>query len=358
MHARDADELVDVLVRPGRRERGVASAVELRPGVVGHATVDRDPGTARQALDAADAVQGHTRAADETTTRLEPDLGVGSLPRRRPPARSRRRSRRAPLPPGPCRTGDAGCRSRRRDRRRARPSRARRGRLPRRPRAARSSPPGRRSPRAASRRGRGRRARRDRGRARPPPGRAPALPAARTSTRDARSDRLVGVRVDAERDADERPLHACRGGELRLVRRVEHDGCAERRRLGEEGRVLVVPVYDEVVAGEPCRLRECELAADATSAPTPSSRRSRRSATFGRAFVPKKTRPSPTAARSARAWARSVASQRTTSGVPCSSASREAAIPPMAGARPARRPSRGRDRGWRRPDRGQTVAAA
>ena len=74
-------------------------------------------------------------------------------------------------------------------------------------------------------------------------------------------DRLVGVRVDAERDANERPLDACRGGELRLVRRVEDDGRAHRGRLGEECRVLVVPVDDEVVAGEPGRLGERELAA-------------------------------------------------------------------------------------------------
>ena len=74
-------------------------------------------------------------------------------------------------------------------------------------------------------------------------------------------DRLVGVRVDAERDADEGALDPGRRGELGLVRRVEHDRRADRGCLGEERGVLVVPVDDEVVAGEPGGLGECELAA-------------------------------------------------------------------------------------------------
>ena len=62
------------------------------------------------------------------------------------------------------------------------------------------------------------------------------------------ADRLVGVGVDAERDADEHALDAGLRRERGLVGRVEHDGGALGRRLAQERRVLVVPVDDELVA--------------------------------------------------------------------------------------------------------------
>ena len=74
--------------------------------------------------------------------------------------------------------------------------------------------------------------------------------------------------------------------ERRLVRRVQDDGGAFGRRSPEERLVLVVAVHDDLVAGHPGRAGELELAADATSAPIPSSRSSRISATFANALVP------------------------------------------------------------------------
>ena len=62
------------------------------------------------------------------------------------------------------------------------------------------------------------------------------------------ADRLVCVRIDAERDAHENAPHARGRGELRLVGRVQHDGGAFGRRLGEESLVLVVAVDDDLVA--------------------------------------------------------------------------------------------------------------
>ena len=75
-----------------------------------------------------------------------------------------------------------------------------------------------------------------------------------------RADRLVRVGVDAERDPHERALDAGGRGEAGLVPRVEHDRCADLRRLRQEGLVLVVAVDDEVAAAEARGTRERELA--------------------------------------------------------------------------------------------------
>ena len=143
------------------------------------------------------------------------------------------------------------------------------------------------------------------------------------------ADRLVGVGVDAERDAHEHALHTRRGREPRLVGRVEDDRRPARRGRAEERLVLVVAVDDEPIAVEPRTEREGELSRRTRRRRRCPRRRSNRSrATFGNAFVPKNTRPSsPTAARSARAFARSVSSHSTTSGVPCSAASASAGEP-------------------------------
>ena len=75
-------------------------------------------------------------------------------------------------------------------------------------------------------------------------------------------------------------------------------------------------MHDELAAAEPRRARERELARRGDVGADPFLGQEPEHATFGSAFVPKNTRPSPTAARSARALARIVPSQRTTSGVP------------------------------------------
>ena len=75
-----------------------------------------------------------------------------------------------------------------------------------------------------------------------------------------RADRLVRVGVDAERHPDENALDAGVRRERGLVGRVEHDGSARGRRLAEELAVLVVPVDDELVAGEARGVGEGELA--------------------------------------------------------------------------------------------------
>ena len=75
-----------------------------------------------------------------------------------------------------------------------------------------------------------------------------------------RADRLVGVGVDAERDAHEHALDTGGGGDLRLVGRVEDDRRTLRGCLAEERLVLVVAVDDDLVAAEPGRARERELA--------------------------------------------------------------------------------------------------
>src|SRR5207342_3553730 len=64
----------DRLVHARCGERRIAGVVELRPRVVRHAAVDRDPDPLRQALDAADAIERDPRPPDEGASGLEPDL--------------------------------------------------------------------------------------------------------------------------------------------------------------------------------------------------------------------------------------------------------------------------------------------
>ena len=79
--------------RRGSRGAPRSGAVELRPGVVGHAAVDRDVAHAAALLHRPDAVERDAGAADERASRLEHDLRLGASARRRR-ARAARRTRR------------------------------------------------------------------------------------------------------------------------------------------------------------------------------------------------------------------------------------------------------------------------
>ena len=74
------------------------------------------------------------------------------------------------------------------------------------------------------------------------------------------ADRLVGVGVDAERDAHEHALHPGGGRQHRLVGCVEDDRCAFGGRIAEKRLVLVVAVHDDLVAVESGGPGELELA--------------------------------------------------------------------------------------------------
>ena len=73
-------------------------------------------------------------------------------------------------------------------------------------------------------------------------------------------DGLVRVRVDAERDAHEHALDAHVGGHRYLVGGVHDDRCGLGGGVAEKRVALVVPVHDELDAGEAGRAREGELA--------------------------------------------------------------------------------------------------
>ena len=77
MHSRDADGLVRVLLCAGRAQRRVARVVELRPRVVGHPSVDRDPGPVGEPFHRPDAVEGDAGSPDEGPPGLEPDGWLG-----------------------------------------------------------------------------------------------------------------------------------------------------------------------------------------------------------------------------------------------------------------------------------------
>jgi hypothetical protein len=74
------------------------------------------------------------------------------------------------------------------------------------------------------------------------------------------ADRLVGVRVDAERDAHEHVRHPRGRPRARPRRRIEDDRRAARRGRAQERLVLVVAVDDEPLPVEPRPAREGELA--------------------------------------------------------------------------------------------------
>ncbi len=102
------------------------------------------------------------------------------------------------------------------------------------------------------------------------------------------SDRLVRVRLDSRRDADEHPLDADLTRALELLDRVEDDVRNSRFRGCGELRVrLVVPVHDDPVGVEPGPPREAKLAERRDIRPDPLlARGAAGSATFGNAFVP------------------------------------------------------------------------
>ena len=74
MEAGDADRLCRRLVGTSCRKGGVASAVELRTWVVGHAAVDRDPGQPVEPLDRPHAVEGDSCLPHERPPGLEGEL--------------------------------------------------------------------------------------------------------------------------------------------------------------------------------------------------------------------------------------------------------------------------------------------
>ena len=311
VHPGDADALVARLVGAAGRERRVHRVVELRPRVVGHAAVDRDPRALGQPLDGADPVERHTRSADERAARLEPDLGLGQAGLRE------RRSRRL-------------------DRARRQLGRVR-GVLVRvvaDPEAATEiGDPRRPAERVATRRG-------ERGEPHDRLGlgvevgelRADVdvepehVEAARERILDQRPrlrgrkaelravmpgpDRLVRVGVDAERDAHE--ARAARRQRRQALPRPVHRARPSRPRRPASARKassLLLPWTTISSPRNPAARAKASSPVEATSTPRPSSRRSRSTATFGNAFVPKATWPPATAARRDRARARSVASQ-------------------------------------------------
>ncbi len=265
-------------------ERRVARAVELRSRVVGHAAVDRDPGPPASRFDGTDAVERHTRLPDEARVpaRARPPAR-GALPRRRSRRRRPRRARARPPPvvvvgvvtdaEAATEVGDAGFQPS--SSRHAAANAARRAIVS--ACAAKSGsceptwtwrPRTSRPLARASATARGLRRRQ-----------------AELRAVVARHDRLVRVGVDTERDADEHPPDARGRRERGLARRVEHDGRVLLGGPAEQLVVLVFPCTTSSSPESPARVRT-RARPRATSAPTPSSRRSRSTATFGKAFVP------------------------------------------------------------------------
>jgi hypothetical protein len=70
----------------------------------------------------------------------------------------------------------------------------------------------------------------------------------------------VRLRLHPRGDADERPLHSCGSGALRLVGRVEDDERAGRRRRAQLLVGFVVPVHEQPLALDPRPERERQLA--------------------------------------------------------------------------------------------------
>ena len=70
----------------------------------------------------------------------------------------------------------------------------------------------------------------------------------------------MGVRFDPGRDADQSPRDSGRPGAFDLLERVEDDERSGGRSSCELFVRLVVPVYDDVLAGDPRRLGEPKLA--------------------------------------------------------------------------------------------------
>ena len=260
VHAGNADDLVDRLVRACGRERRVARAVQLRARVVGHAAVHCNPRTTGQPLYAPDAVQRHARPPDEATAGLEPDLRLrqAGLDEGEPRGRCRALGKLGRLrhvvgrvvtdPEPAAEVGDL-----------RRPAE-----LVAAARDERCEPHDRLGLRvevlelradvdmhaehvepAVERVGDDR------------PGLVGREPELRAVV--AGPDRLVRVGVDPERDADQDVADPGGGRERGLVGRVEHDGRADLGGLCQEHGVFVVPVHDELVTTEACGGCESEL---------------------------------------------------------------------------------------------------
>ena len=124
------------------------------------------------------------------------------------------------------------------------------------------------------------------------------------------ADRLVRVGVDAERDAHEHAPHSRRPRRAppRRARRARRWRLPPRPRRGNASSLLFpwTTISSPREPGRPC---ERELAEEATSAPIPSERSTRSTATLANAFVPNATCPPAAAVFSARARARRVSSQ-------------------------------------------------
>ena len=97
---------------------------------------------------------------------------------------------------------------------------------------------------------------------------------------------LVRVRVDAEGHADEHALDAGSRRELGLVGRVQDDGRALGGRSAQNSSSLLLPWTTSSAPSSPAARANASSPSEATSAPIPSSRRSRSTATFANAFVP------------------------------------------------------------------------
>jgi hypothetical protein len=261
VHPGDAHHFVDRLVGSGRRERGVARVVELRPRVVRHAPVDRDPRPLRETLHAADAVEGDAGTSDEAASRLEPDLGLRQAGLDKREAGGRRSARRklgglGHLVRGMVADPEAAAEIRdardptelvatARDERGEADDRFRLGVEVGELRADVDVDAHDVEPEVECLRDG-----------------CPRLIGRQAELRSVvtRANRLVRVGVDAERHPHERLPDARGGSKRRLVRSVEDDRGSDRGGLGEQHLGFVVSVDDEVAAPKAGLPRERELA--------------------------------------------------------------------------------------------------
>ena len=101
------------------------------------------------------------------------------------------------------------------------------------------------------------------------------------------ADRLVRLSFDPGRDTREHPFDAGGARPFELLDRIEDHVRRARLRRGAQLLVrLVVAVDDEPLGGTPAASANRSSPSVDTSAPIPSSARSRMTATFGNAFVP------------------------------------------------------------------------
>jgi hypothetical protein len=251
MLARDSVDTSGSLDGAVREQRGVQRAVQLRARVVGDASVDRDPGAPRRALDRADPIERHACLADQRAARLEDDLrpvGEGLLDAIEQGAhedldRSDDVEARVANAEAAAEIQDIGFERERSDavdrgKRRLRPSELRPD----------VHVQARNLERGASRGLR---------RLEHLLERNAELRALVTGP-----DRLVRLGLDTGCDAEEHAAHARGGRPFHLLERIENDergarvGCSAQLVVA-----LVVPVDDQAVSAHTCAARELELAA-------------------------------------------------------------------------------------------------